>query len=101
VARGQQASAAGGDGPERPAGQRFDRIGPLSVRLDAVIGSATVTLGSLRHLRVGTTVVLAEKVDDPITLVIGGVPVFEGIPYSSNGRFAVRVSRVASPARRP
>ncbi len=68
-------------------------IWQFTTTLDAVLGHATLTVGDLMHLRRGATILLEEKLSDPVTVYAGTVPVCEGRVYSSEGHFVIHIDK--------
>jgi flagellar motor switch/type III secretory pathway protein FliN len=69
------------------------KILQVPVELEAVLGTATLTVGELAQLRRGSTVLLDQKVTDPVTVYAGPLEVCTGSVYAVRGQFAVRVDR--------
>ncbi|MCL8208250.1 MAG: FliM/FliN family flagellar motor C-terminal domain-containing protein [Actinomycetia bacterium] len=76
-------------GPE--AGGLTERITRLPVRVKVVLGSTTLMLHQVAQLQRGSTVLLGQRVSEPVRAVVGRRTVFRGSVYAKTGHYAVRV----------
>lgn len=70
-------------------------IDSLEVRVEAVLGAATVTVGELASLSPGATFPLETLLGDPVTLRLNGQPIAYGELVSMGDNFAVRIQAIA------
>jgi flagellar motor switch protein FliM len=71
-----------------------------SVSLTAVLGTSAITLRELLDLEEGDIVRTQIGIKHDVEVKIGGKPRFWGTPGVSNGKVAVKVTRLASPHRK-
>jgi flagellar motor switch/type III secretory pathway protein FliN len=76
-------------GPE--SGGLTERIAKLPVRVKVVLGSTTLMLHQVAQLQRGSTVLLGQRVSEPVSAVVGRRTVFRGSVYAQAGHYAVRV----------
>ena len=69
-------------------------IRTVSVELEALLGTARMTVGELAALRVGEVVALAAPLNQPIALRLNGVTVALGELVSVDARFGVRLTEI-------
>lgn len=69
-------------------------VGHVTVKLSALVGSATLSIDVLFALKRGEIVALNESVDDPITLLLNGKPVAKGELVAIEDCFGVRITEL-------
>lgn len=73
-------------------GATTQQVHGAPVRLSARINGATLTLGELSVLQPGDVVILGNPVDEPATVSIGDVNLFQGEVGRHNGQVALRIT---------
>ncbi|MHC4527220.1 MAG: FliM/FliN family flagellar motor switch protein [Planctomycetota bacterium] len=63
-----------------------------SVSVTAQLACALLTFEQLMDLRVGDTLVLDKKIDEPMQLIVEGRTTFHGMPAQSEGKYAVVIT---------
>lgn len=69
-------------------------VGHVTVKLSALVGTASLSIESLFALKRGEVVELAESLDDPITLLLNGKPVAKGELVAVEESFGVRITEL-------
>lgn len=67
----------------------------VSIRIDAFLGTASMTVGALGRCEPGTVVPLDRTLADLVDLTVNGVVVARGELVAVQDRFAVRITTVA------
>lgn len=65
-----------------------------SVEVDAVLGTAKISLGQARNLDVGDVIILNSKITDLLRVRIGGVDCFEAHPGMSDEKISVQIVKI-------
>lgn len=68
-----------------------ERIAKLPVRVKVVLGSTTLMLHQVAQLQRGSTVLLGQRVSEPVAGMVGRRTVFLGSVYAQGGHYAVKV----------
>jgi flagellar motor switch protein FliM len=71
----------------------MEKIGQISVGLSCIMGMAKINGRELLEMKVDDVIQLDQKLGDPITVNIEGIPKFRGFPGSCKNNKAVRLSK--------
>ena len=64
------------------------------VNLSAEIGRANITFGDMMSFEVGNVIALNKSVSDEVVLMVEEVPKFKGLPGTSRGNQAIKLTGV-------
>lgn len=71
-------------------------VGNITVQLSVRIGTLNLTIGELRQLKIGQSLVLSQKTDEPIALVLNDQIIAQGELMSHEDQFALRITTVST-----
>ncbi|MCX8065772.1 MAG: flagellar motor switch protein FliM [Candidatus Hydrogenedentes bacterium] len=71
------------------------------MRLDTILGRATVRVSDLMELEKGDVLILNQRTDDPVVIEIEGHPKFKGTIGRRGEEMAVRISRIIREEKSP
>jgi flagellar motor switch protein FliN/FliY len=86
--------------PPAAGGAALDNLLDVTVALTAELGRATMSIGELLKLNVGSVVELDRLVSEPVELLARGVRLARGEVVVVEDRFAVRIKEIVDPKRR-
>jgi flagellar motor switch protein FliM len=72
----------------------LDNLHKVQVTVSSKLASTTLTFEETMGLQQGDIVLLGEKIDKPIELIIEGKTIFKGQLAKSNGKYAVLITKV-------
>lgn len=91
---------------EMSAGQAQEVVGPADPGMETTmlgirIGSTTMALEEVSQLGPDQLIPMDQLAGDPVTLLLDGNFLAEGILVTLNGQFSVRITRLDDPAPQP
>src|SRR5690242_1519657 len=78
-------------------GGTINNLFDVSVTVTAELGRATLAIGDILKLGIGSVVELDRAVSDPVDLVVQGVRLARGEVVVVDDRFAIRIKEIAEP----
>jgi flagellar motor switch protein FliN/FliY len=81
-----------------PAGDNFDLLSRISMRLSVEVGSTALTLSDLLALERDAVVELDRAIDDPLDILVNGTLIARGEVVTVDGRYGVRICEIVAPA---
>ena len=82
-------------GTEALVDRDFSLVKGVNVELEAVLGSATISVDKLFTMKVGEVIGLNETVDAPLNLVLDGKVVARGSLVAVDDCFGIKITEVA------
>ena len=73
------------------------RLGVAEVDLRAVLGRTRSSVRTIIDLKVGDVIRLSTVPDEPLTVLVSGVPKFKGMPVVQHGNMAVKITDAGKP----
>jgi flagellar motor switch protein FliM len=70
------------------------RIANLPVAVKVVLGTTTLSLSQVAQLQRGSTVILGQRVTEPVAGTVGRQPILLGHVYAQSGHYAVKIARL-------
>jgi len=67
-------------------------LDPIEVEVEATLGNAEMTVARLLNLRIGDIVRLDADPEEPVPVLVEGLPKFQGFPMVHRGNVAVRIA---------
>lgn len=72
----------------------FDLIKNAEVELEVVVGSKRITISELYALKVGSTVPLAQRLNEPVALVLNGRAIAHGELVAVGDSFGLKITDI-------
>lgn len=82
-------------GDEALVGRDFSLVKGVNVELEAVLGSATISVDKLFNMKIGEVVAMNEAVNAPLNLVLDGKVVARGTLVAVDDCFGVKITEIA------
>lgn len=81
-------------------GAGLENLQDVSVTVAAELGRATLTIGEVLKLGIGSVLELNRSISEPVDLVVQGVRIARGEVVVVEDRFAIRIKEIADPRKR-
>lgn len=81
-------------------GNTINNLLDVTVTVTAELGRATLAIGDILKLGVGSVLELDRAVADPVDLLVQGVRLARGEVVVVDDRFAIRIKEIAEPSKR-
>lgn len=72
----------------------MDLIKNAEVELEVVVGSKKITISELYKLKIGSTLALNQRLNEPVVLMLNGSPIARGELVAVDDSFGIRITDI-------